>query len=129
LSDKRIIAGWAIAPLAAFVFWGSWTIIAIPFFYLAVLGIGVPIFDFCESRRWVKWWHAILAGLLAGGVLGAIWFLGADHVEVESARLNPYALLPPYLSLPAYGASVGLLFWCIAIYRNPKVSSRAQNDA
>lgn len=126
---SRVAAGWIVAPLPAFIFWGSWTIIAMPFIYLVVLGAGIPLFTFFASRHWLSWWHATSAGLVAGALPALVWFLASDPAEIEKAGSNPYALLPPTLAFPAYGASVGMLFWCIAILGNSKFTPKAANDA
>lgn len=118
---KRVLAGWLIAPLVAFVFWGSWSILVVPVIYLVMLLIGLPVLRYCYGRGWLQWWYALIAGCLAGLPVAAFYYVSTDayHVELAGPRI--------FLILQSYGAVVGFLFWWIAVFRNPKFPQRSTN--
>jgi hypothetical protein len=120
-TDKRVTAGWVVSPLVSIAFWRHEFFLVVPASYVALLVLGLPAFRFCVARRWLQWWHALTAGWLAGVVVAVAYLLAVDayHAEINA----PNTLI----FLPGYGGVVGLLFWLIAIYRNPRFPQRPTN--
>ena len=80
-----------------------------------------PLFILLRKRAWLNWWHAFLAGAFCGMCYIALDFMLSYSRELDNIinRNNIY-----YVAL---GASIGLIFWWIGIFKNkelPFVSSR-----
>lgn len=123
LGDKRVIAGWLLAPLAAIGFWKSMAILVVPATYVAMLFVGMPALQYCYRRGWLQWWHALVVGWLAGAVIGAVYAATTDPYHVEISGPGTAVILQ------LYGVVVGVLFWFLAVFKNRNFPQRGTNWA
>lgn len=66
---------------------------------LVTVMLAVPMFVLLRAMGWLQWPHALLAGTVCG-VLGGM-FVGGPFIY------------------GAFGGAIGLLFWWLAVFRNP----------
>lgn len=74
--------------------------------FAGVLLLGLPALQLCCQRGWWQIWRLMAIGAL-GGALASLPFAGGNFV------FNFLALI-----FVLTGALLGLLFWCMAIWRN-----------
>lgn len=82
---------------------------------ISVLGPGVPGFIYFRCRGWWRPWQFVGGGVL-GGLLGGVVFLKTDAT-------NFGFLLAVFV---AAGAVHALLFWFVAVWRNPGLTTPRQ---
>lgn len=82
---------------------------------ISVLGPGVPGFIYFRCRGWWRPWQFVVGGVL-GGLLGGVVFLQTDAA-------NFGFLLAMFA---AAGAGHALLFWLVAVWRNPGLTTPRQ---
>lgn len=112
------------APLVIFVAGGDHAVggaIAVATFTVpATFLIGLPGFLAFQRRGWLRWWHAAIGGACVGALCAAPFTLGGWIF---------FGMF--FLTFIAYGATLGLLFWFLAIWRNksliPRCSGRPQS--
>lgn len=92
-NDPRHFLGDALVTIA--VLWAVTAILAVPL-YLAL-----------RARNWLRWFHALAAGALCAAVVSIVAGGGLG-------RSSALATL--------FGGGLGLLFWVMAIFRNPRHS-------
>jgi hypothetical protein len=76
------------------------------FIFVAVFVVGYPLLYLCCKRGWWKIWQTCLLGII-GGVLCTLPFANGS-----------FGFQFLLLVFVIAGAILGLLFWCIAIWRN-----------
>jgi hypothetical protein len=107
-------AGWM-----EFLGFGAWFSL-MAYFFMGF--IAVPLLLLCAWRQWLGLWQAVAAGCLTGFVaLGwpAISQLFDERLHLQY-RLGQ--LLGTYEAV-LLGAFAGLLFWLMALWRNPQVAN------
>jgi hypothetical protein len=82
---------------------------------ISVLGPGVPGFFYFRCRGWWRPWQFVAGGVL-GGLLSAFIFL-----EAGAANFGFLATL-----FAGAGAFHALLFWFVAVWRNPDLTAPRQ---
>ena len=70
--------------------------------YSATFIVGLPLFIFFRIRGWLRLWQITAGGFLIGGLVATL----------------PYTHIVFGLMFCAVGATTGLAFWTIAIFRN-----------
>jgi len=95
--------------------------------YFAIFVVALPSLAIAWRLRWLRWWHAILAGALAGTAVFVPVLV--PTLFDETLRLG-YRLeeLSSLGSPAAMGAAHGALFWLLALWRNPFVEARIHNE-
>jgi len=101
-----------IPPYGTFTFW--WFRLELIIGYTAMLLFGVPLVLLFVRKRWVAWWQSVLGGVLAASLFLVLWFGTSTwaHFLLNGLRLTIYAWV-----LATVG---GLVFWLIALWRNPR---------
>ena len=90
------------------------------FTYVAVGLITVPLLLICASLRWVSAWHAVAVG----AITGALPLLAPALSQLLDDRLHLHYRLSQLVSAVSsefvvLGAVGGVLFWFMAVWRNP----------
>jgi len=106
---SRLAVATFIAPLPTCFFWGRYFLLAYVAILLFTVVLALPLFFFFEKKKRLSWWHATLAGLLMSQILPLGWPDGIDSVIHRNSVLTA-----------GIGISTALLFWWIAIFRNPE---------
>ncbi|MFZ2989905.1 hypothetical protein [Ideonella sp.] len=85
----------------------------------------LPLLGLCSRWRPVSWWSSAVIGILSAflPLLVAAWPLLADTSLRAGFRLARFADGYPWLALGAIG---GLLFWGLALFRNPALGGRCR---
>jgi hypothetical protein len=65
--------------------------------------VALPLYLLARALGWLRWGHALLAGMLSGAL--PLWIVGFGLIQV--------------LAFAAFGGVIGLLFWWLRIFRNP----------
>ena len=75
---------------------------------------GAPLVWLFVRKRWVAWWQSVLGGVLAASFFLILWFATSswEHFLLNGLNLTLYAW--------ATAAAVGLIFWLIGLWRNPR---------
>ena len=108
---NRVLTAFIISPLILvfFLSWvsGDWWGFEIFWLIAAFITtiVGLPMYFLFKQFGWLDWWQSILVGLLGGMFFGWLLF--------DTGR-NMF-----WLGL--YGASTALIFWWLAIYKNPNI--------
>jgi hypothetical protein len=86
--------------------------------YCAMGFIGLPLLLLCAWRRWLSLWHAAAVGAITGLLPSAAIMLPQlfDHQLHLHYRLQQLAYTTSFILL---GVVAGVLFWAMAIWRNP----------
>ena len=106
----RIVAAFAVAPgmfpfAMALYLQTFWSFVGFSIYtYGSAILFGIPLFFLCRRRRWLQWWHCVVAGTVASLPFLAILFgsLGILSVEVAAIVLG-------------VGAASGLVFWVVGL--------------
>jgi hypothetical protein len=80
--------------------------------------LAVPLVAWCLRRGWLSLWHAGLGGALSGLLCSSVFWYGGVAEVVKTAA--------PFI---AVGAVHGLVFWALALWRNPHIRPGATNAA
>ena len=116
----RLLLGLLLSPLVLqlptlwrFTYWHFNYFLLIPA-YIAMVLFGVPLVCLFVRKRWVAWWQSILGGVLVSSICLVLWFATSTWEE----------FLHNWLELTTYGlgwaAVGGIVFWFIALWRNPR---------
>jgi hypothetical protein len=109
---RRALAALVLTPFAVSLCFGVFAVIIFPFMLVVTLCVALPILYFLRRRRWLQWWHALLAGAVCG----------ASFVAVNSAL--SYApdidrlVDSNNVFFVGLGAAIGVIFWWAGIFRN-----------
>ena len=109
---KRVLIGFLLSPLLASIPFGVYALITYPIMLVITLIFAVPLFLILKRLRWLQWWHAFLAGGIC-----AIFYILIDNYSSHSFDID-LIISSQNLSFIGLGASTGIVFWFIAIYRN-----------
>lgn len=101
-----------VPPYGTFTFW--WFRLMLVIGYTAMLLFGVPLVWLFIRKRWLAWWQSILGGVVAVSLFLVLWFATSPW---EYFLLNGISLTISSWLLAAVG---GLVFWSIALWRNPR---------
>lgn len=110
---RRVVIAFVAVPVLASLPFGIAALAALSVMLLLTAAVALPLFLTLRRKRWLRWWHAVLAGLACGS-LGCALLLGTTSL----AYIDAYAL-GSVLTLLAIGATAGAAFWWIAVFRNP----------
>ena len=108
---NRVLTAFIISPLILvfFLSWvsGDWWGFEIFWLIAAFITtiVGLPMYFLFKQFGWLDWWQSILVGILGEMFFGWLLF--------DTGR-NMF-----WLGL--YGASTTLIFWWLAIYKNPNI--------
>lgn len=80
--------------------------------------VGVPLFMWFKKRGWLKWWHSLLGGAVAGVVVSLPFIASGWLGFLYFAAI-----------FSGIGALHALVFWLIAVYRNRALLSPAFSGA
>lgn len=115
----RVIAGFLLTPIPFALVFGTVAVAVLPLMYIFELLVALPLFCAFKRWGWVRWWHAVTAGFTtaAGFVVFYLNSISPYHAEIYGpSEATVYC---------AIGASAGLLFWLIALYRNAAFPRRS----
>ena len=73
----------------------------------------VPLYALFRWKRWRQWWQVMLAGALVGLFYAVLFAYGNGASLARGAGF-----------LGGWGAMCGIVFWLIAVWRNPAHVSR-----
>ncbi len=116
----RLLFGLLLSPLVLqlstlwrFTHWGFNYFLLLPA-YIAMLLFGVPLVFLFVRKRWVAWWQSVLGSLLVSSICLVLWIATSTREE----------FLHNWFELTAFGwawaGAVGIVFWFIALWRNPR---------
>ena len=116
----RLLFGLLLSPLVLqlstlwrFTHWGFNYYLLLPA-YIAMLLFGVPLVFLFVRKRWVAWWQSVLGSLLVSSICLVLWIATSTREE----------FLHNWFELTAFGwawaGAVGIVFWFIALWRNPR---------
>ena len=116
---KRIILGFALAPLASGLLQGiimgtfGAVIFAWVFAYPISLVLGIPAFILFRKKSWLKMWQVTLAGTILGIVGGVLFGLlvGFEGYSVQS-------VFKGLVLFGLHGLVVSLTFWFVTLLRS-----------
>ncbi len=114
---KRVIAGFAICSLAFPLlvllpdhgYTGPAMFVA-AFTFFGTLILGGPAFAHFRARGWFQWWRFLAGGAVAGAI-----------VSIPFVVIGPVLYLVFVAIFSAIGAIHGVVFWLVAVWRNPAV--------
>lgn len=113
---RRVIFGFFAAPLVvSCLAFGPLAVAVYPLFLVVTLLIGAPIFLVCRRLGLLTWWSALLVGC-ACSIVGIC-------IDLNSAIRAELCGPQETILFAAMGGWVGLLFWFLAIFRNPHFPS------
>jgi len=69
---------------------------------------GLPLFIMLRYIDWLRWFHAVAAGAFCGAFSCLV-------IGIELMGVGVFA---------AIGSAMGLLFWLLALYRNPRYAHK-----
>lgn len=101
-----------IPPYGVFTFW--WFRLMLTIGYLVMLLCGVPLVWLFIRKRWLAWWQSVIGGLIAVSLFLVLWFATSPW---EYFVLNGLSLTLSSWVLATIG---GIVFWIIALWRNPR---------
>ena len=114
----RVIAGFVLAPMVFALGTGSLALLVLPIMYFFMLLVAVPLFLLFRRLGWLGWWHATLAGFATASAFVGFYWRSANPYHVDLyGPVNSIDIL-------AIGTTTGLIFWAIAIFRNPAIPQR-----
>jgi hypothetical protein len=89
--------------------------------FVAILVVGVPLFLIGRRLRLIRWWTALITGLVAGVVVALVfqWDLLTD-VPTEPLNVQPATLL----LYGTEGALAAFLFWLVWRQSQPRNGNR-----
>jgi hypothetical protein len=112
----RVVLGFLVSPallpvltLLLGAVW-SWVELVLAVSYVATLILGMPLFFLFRRLRWLEWWQVTSAGVVI-----------ALPFTLPAIRFSDGNDVPALLSRIFFGAGAALLFWLIALVRNPAV--------
>ena len=109
---RRALLALFLAPLVVSACFGLFALVVYPFMLLVTVCVALPLFFFLRGRRWLKWWHALLAGALCGASFVALDTVLTYAPDVDRL-VNSNNVF--FVSL---GAAIGLVFWWAGVFRN-----------
>jgi hypothetical protein len=100
-----------VPPYGTYTFW--WFGLELVIGYATMLLFGAPLVCLFIRKGWVAWWQSVLGGVLAASFFLLLLFGTStwDHFLLNGLRLNVYAWV--------LATAGGLVFWPIALRRNP----------
>jgi hypothetical protein len=109
---RRTLLALFLAPLAVSTIFGLFAIVVYPFMLTVTLCVALPLLFFLRRRRWLEWWHALLAGAFCGACFVAV------NTVLSYAPNIDYLIDQNNVYFVGLGAAIGLLFWWTGIFRN-----------
>ncbi len=97
------------------VTFGQFAFLAFPVALIAGIVFGIPIAMVLRNQGWTAWWHS-LAGGIACSLPLIVYYIGMNpgHTSHVGLYNSMYAI--------SMGTAGGLVFWLLAVFRNPQFS-------
>lgn len=131
----RIILGALVAPALALAVHAAITRVTLGrlgdpavyfivglFSYVFAAILGAPLFFLFVRCRWLAWWQVSAIATIPPALQALEWLTGPPCCESTKERMLQA------LGVTLMGAAVGLAFWLIAVWRNPKFDLQRQAD-
>jgi hypothetical protein len=109
--EALVIAPSPIAAFFTYLVYGdlSGTLLA----YGLCIGLGIPAYVLLLWKRWLRWWHYLVAGLAASTAAAIVWFayLFANSSNTRSLQYLALSAAGTALVASLSGSLVALLSW------------------
>jgi hypothetical protein len=109
---RRALLALFLTPLFASTIFGLLAIVVYPFMLIVTLCVALPIFFFLRRRRWLEWWHALLAGTIC-----AVSYIAADAALSYAPDVDRL-INSNNIFFVGLGTAIGVLFWWAGVFRN-----------
>lgn len=110
---KRALLALFIAPVLVSGVFGVGALVVLPFMLAITAVFALPLLFLLRRLSRLNWWHALLAGAFCGAC-----FVTIDTLLSYGRNLDRLIDSNNVLFV-GLGATVGLLYWWIGIFRNP----------